>query len=304
VGADESDAAPKAITVETAAQARLGLTVAAVKGAATPISTPATGRVLESSTLLESDSALAAASAGFAASRVEVERLQKAYSEGHSVSRREVEAAREQAQADLQKVNAARRRLAMEWGGGVVGIPARHRAELIDDLSHSRGELVRVEVPAGTPLPRPGSSLELRGNTPADSFAATVLGAMPLIDQPQLHGLLVEVKVDPNRLPVGQTLSVEVPAPEVPGRDGVVLPRGALIRRDADVWAYVQTAPTTFVRRPVRNYKQISTGWFVATGFAPGDRVVATGAIALLGVEIPPAADIGKKVDSPSPPKE
>jgi hypothetical protein len=59
------------------------------------------------------------------------------------------------------------------------------------------------------------------------------------------------------------------------------------------VWVYVQTAPTSFVRREVRDFRPGVSGWFVAKGFAPGDRVVATGAAALLGIESPAAADAG-----------
>ena len=89
-------------------------------------------------------------------------------------------------------------------------------------------------------------------------------GSIPLADpRLQTRGVLVEVKGDATRLPIGQMLSAEVPAAEVAGADGVVLPRGALIRRDARIWAYVQTAPTVFVRRPVQDYKPIATGWFV-----------------------------------------
>ena len=296
VAADESnETGPKTITVEAAAQARFGVTIAVLKGAAAPTASASAGRVLDPSTLLQADSELATAAATFAASRAEVDRTQKLYAEDRTVSRRAVEAAHAQAQADLQKVNAARRQLAMEWGGGVADLQAHQRAELMDNLSHAKAELVRVEVPAGMPMPRAGSNLEVRGNGPEDVFSGTVLGSMPLADpRLQTRGVLVEVKAEPARLPIGQMLSAEVPAAEVAGTDGVVLPRGSLIRRDARIWAYVQTAPTSFVRRQVREYKPIATGWFVVTGFAPGDRVVASGAAALLGVESPAPADTDK----------
>ena len=298
VAADELEEGPgpKAIVVDATSQTRFGVGIVVLKGAAAPTATTSTGRVLDPGTLLQADSELATAAAGFAASRAEVDRAQKLYSEDRTVSRRAVEAAHAQAQADLQKVNAARRQLALQWGGGIADLPAHRRAEIIENLSHARAELVRVEIPAGTPMPRVGSSLEVRGNTPADVFTGTVLGSMPLADpRLQTRGVLVEVKGDATRLPIGQMLSAEVPAAEVAGTDGVVLPRGALLRKDARIWAYVQTAPTTFVRRQVRDYKAISTGWFVAKGFAPGDRVVGAGAAALLGVESPqPAADTGK----------
>jgi hypothetical protein len=294
VAAEESDegAGPKVITVDAAAQARFGVMIAVLKGAAAPTGSTTTARVLDPSALLQADSELAAAAASFAASRAEVQRTQKLYSEDRTVSRRAVEAANVQAQADLQKVNAARRQLAMEWGGGVADLQAHRRAELIDALSHTRAELVRVEVPAGTPVPRASSTIEVRGSSASDVYSGTVLGALPSADpRLQTRGVLVEVRGDATRLPIGEMLSAEVPAAEVAGTDGVVLPRGALLRRDSRIWVYVQTAPTSFVRRQVRDYKPIATGWFVAKGFAPGERVVAAGAAALLGVESPAPAD-------------
>ena len=286
-------AGPKAITVDAVAQARFGVSVATLKGVVAPTGTPTTARVLDPSSLLKLDSELAAAAAGFAASRAEALRTRKLFSEDRTVSARVVEAASAQEQADLQRVNAAHRELALEWGGGVADLQAHRRAELLDELAGAKAELVRVEIPTGSPIPRAGTSIEVRGNSASEVFSGAVLGTLPATADPRLQtrGVLVELKGDAAKLPIGQMLSAEVPGVEVAGVDGVILPRAALLRRDARVWVYVQTAPTAFVRREVRDFRPGLSGWFVAKGFAPGDRVVATGAAALLGVESPaPAA--------------
>ena len=285
-------AGPKAITVDAVAQARFGVSVATLKGVAAPTGTTSTARVLDPGPLLKLDSELAAAAAGFAASRAEALRTRKLFSEDRTVSARVVEAASAQEQADLQRVNAAHRELALEWGGGVANLQAHRRAELLDELAGAKAELVRVEIPTGSPIPRAGTSIEVRGNSASEVFAGVVLGTLPIADpRLQTRGVLVELKGDAAKLPIGQMLSAEVPAAEVAGVDGVILPRAALLRRDARVWVYVQTAPTAFVRREVRDFRPGLSGWFVAKGFAPGDRVVATGAAALLGIESPAPAD-------------
>lgn len=296
VAAEESDegsaAGPKAITVDPAAQARFGVTLATLKGAAAPIDAASTARVLDPSGLLQLDSELAAAAASFAASRTEAQRLRKLYSEDRTASARAVEAASAQSEADLQRVNTAHRQLALEWGGGVANMQAHQRADLLNELANSHAELVRVEVPEGVPIPRAGSTLQVRGNSAAEVFSGAVLGTLPIGDpRLQTRGVLVELKGEAAKLPIGQMLSAEVPSADVAGSDGVILPRAALLRRDARVWVYVQTAPTAFVRREVRDFRPVISGWFVAKGFAPGDRVVATGAAALLGVESPAPAD-------------
>jgi hypothetical protein len=287
-------AGPKVITVDAVAQARFGVSVATLKGVTAPTGTPTTARVLDPGSLLKLDSELAAAAAGFAASRAEALRARKLFSEDRTVSARVVEAASAQEQADLQRVNAAHRELALEWGGGVANLQAHRRAELLDELAGAKAELVRVEIPTGSPIPRTGTTLEVRGNSASEVFAGAVLGTLPTADpRLQTRGVLVELKGDAAKLPIGQMLSAEVPGVEVAGVDGVILPRAALLRRDARVWVYVQTAPTAFVRREVRDFRPGVSGWFVAKGFASGDRVVATGAAALLGIESPAPADAG-----------
>jgi hypothetical protein len=286
-------AGPKAIAVDAAAQARFGVTLAALKGVAAPTDAETTARVLDPASLLQLDGVLATAAASFTASRTEVLRVRKAYSEDRTASYRDVQAANAQAGADLERVNAARRELALRWGGGVADMQAHRRAELLNDLANAHAELVRVEIPTSTPIPRAGSNLTVRGSSAAEVFSGEVLGGLPPTADPggsPTRSVLVELKADAAKLPVGQMLSAEVPNADVEGTDGVILPRAALVRRDARAWVYVQTAPAEFIRREVHGPRSVTSGWFVAQGFAPGDRVVATGAPALLGVESPAPA--------------
>ena len=285
----------KAVTLDPAAQMRFGVAITTLAGANAPNGVATTARVLDPSPLLLLDSELATAAATFSASRAEALRTRKLFEEDRTASRRAVEAATAQEQADLQKVNAARRQLALEWGGGLADLPAHKRAELLDELTHGRAELVRVEIPSGLTTPGVGSIIEVRGSSESDVYGGTVLGTLPTADpRLQTRGLLVQLKgTAAAKLPIGQMLAAKLPAAaaDPAGGTGVVLPRSALLRRDSRVWVYVQTAPTAFQRREVRDYQPVLNGWFVASGFAPGDRVVTTGAAALLGIESPAPAE-------------
>jgi len=291
--AEEPDeaAAPKAISLDSAAQIRFGVSVVSLAVAAAPNGTTTTARVLDPSTLLQLDSELASASASFTASRDEAARTKKLYSEDRTASYRAVQAAHAQEQVDLQKVIAVRRRLATEWGGGIADLQAHSRAELLSDISAAKAELVRVELPAGVATPKPNSTLQIHGYSEADTFGGTVLGVLPTVDpRLQTRGVLVKLKGEAAKLPIGQMLSAEVPT-SGPGTLGVILPRASLLRHDSRVWVYVQTGADTFVRKEVHEYRPVPNGWFVPKGFAPGDHVVAAGAEALLGVESPGASD-------------
>jgi hypothetical protein len=283
---------PKAVTVDAAAQTRFGIAITTLKSAAAPTGGATTARVLDPGPLLQLDSELSAASASLVASRAEAERTRKLFAQERTASARAVEAANAQEQADLQRVTGTQRRLALEWGGGLADLPVNRRAALLNDLAHARAELIRVELPANTPVPKAGSTIDVHGASESAVLTATVLGTLPLADSRlQTRGVLAELKGEAATLSIGQMLTAEIPAAAASATAGVVLPRSALLRRDSHVWAYVQTAPTTFVRREVRNYRPVLAGWFVAEGFAAGDRIVAAGAVALLGVESPASAD-------------
>ena len=293
-GADEPNevAAPKAITLEPAAQMRFGVLVTTLRAATAPSGVSTTARVLDPSRLLQLDSELASSAATFTASKAEALRLRKLYSEDRTASLRAVEMASAQEQADLQRVNAARRQLALEWGGGIAGLTAHNRSALLNELAGGRALLARVEVPAGMPLPGVGTSVELRGNSESEVFPSSVIGSLPTADpRLQTRGVLVELKGEAAKLSIGQMLSAQVPKANDPPVVGVVLPRSALVRRGARVWVYAQTSPNTFVRREVHDYHPVPGGWFVASGFTEGDRIVAGGAAALLGIEAPAATE-------------
>lgn len=286
--AQTGNAQPQPITVSAGEQARLGVLTQSLTAAPAPAGSATTARVLDPGPLIQLDADLTAASASLAASRAEASRTRKLYAQDRTASARAVETADAQAQADLQRVNSARRRLLLEWGDAVAGLAAKRRAALMSDLAHVRSELVRVELPPEAPVPGAGALIRLQSGAAAQPMQAKVLGVLPVADpRLQTRGLLAELTGTQATLAVGQMLSAQLPAPAAAA--GVVLPRGALLRKDSQVWVYVQTAPTTFVRREVAGFQPLDAGWFVSGGFTPGERVVTAGVAALFGAETPAA---------------
>jgi hypothetical protein len=284
LGAQGSVAPPQPVTLSAAEQARLGVQTQVLVAAPAPQGLATTARVLDPGPLIQLDADLTAASASLTASRAEAARTRKLYAEDRTASARALETADAQAQADLQRVNGTQRRLLLEWGDGVAGLPARGRGALLNDLAHVRSELVRVELPPEAPVPPVGAIIRLQSSAAATVMQAKVLGMLPVADpRLQTRGLLAELTGAQATLAVGQMLGAQLPASAA--ASGVVLPRGALLRKDSQVWAYVQTAASTFVRREVTGYQPLTAGWFVSGGFTPGERVVTAGAAALLGVE-------------------
>jgi hypothetical protein len=286
-GSGLADGVPKPVTLDAAEQTRLGVVVSSLSAAPAPSGRQTTARVLDPGPLLDLDSELAAARASLNASQAEAQRTRQLFTEDRTASARAVEAANSQAQADRQRVESAQRRIALEWGKGIANLKPHKRTALLNDLAQVRAELIRVELPPGLSVPSSTVALRERGDSP--ELNAAVLGTLPAADpRLQTRGLLVELRGADARLAIGSMLLARIP--EAGGAAGVLLPRSALIRKDSKVWAYVQTAPTGFLRRELLEYQLVPDGWFVSRGFSPGDRVVTAGAASLFAIEAPAAA--------------
>jgi hypothetical protein len=87
------------------------------------------------------------------------------------------------------------------------------------------------------------------------------------------------------------TAYLEVPGPR---RQGVVIPRSAVVRQSGKTWVYVQTALDQFARREVSLEDPTAEGWF-ARSISAGDRVVTTGAQTLLSEEFKSQIQVGEE---------
>jgi hypothetical protein len=146
--------------------------------------------------------------------------------------------------------------------------------------------LAKVEIPAGERIDRGLSTARV-----------VVLGHE---DHPLLGTAIARTASDPKTL--GQALLFHVPTDGLdlrPGQPitaylptsgnslrGVVVPRSAIVRFAGRTWAYVELGGDRFSRREVAPDRPTADGWFVATGWSPGDRVVTLGPEALLSEEL------------------
>jgi membrane fusion protein, multidrug efflux system len=66
---------------------------------------------------------------------------------------------------------------------------------------------------------------------------------------------------------------------------GVIVPTSAVVHFDGKTFAFAQIGPDRFVRKEISTGHPVESGYFVDADFVPGDRVVVTGAQALLSEE-------------------
>jgi len=265
------------------AQIRLGVGTLRLQPDQAALTAEAIGRVLDIGTLAQLEAEIESAAATAAASASEAKRLEILAADDQNASRQALEAATAQAAADAARQQLALRRLALEWGPGLTELGAEQRRQLISEITTGQAALLRVDPME--PADSTAGAVRLRPDASSPPIATESLGMAAMTDpRMQTLGWLVLVRGgDAVDLRPGRVLAAEIESGEV--RDGVILPRSALVRVDGFDWVYLRISDDEFLRRKVVGARMQSDGWFVSSGFKPGDDIVDSGAGSLLAVE-------------------
>ena len=279
-------AGPDLVKMPPATQARLGVVTAPLRAAHRGASISGFARGLDAVPLATLDSDIATAVSALVASQAQAARARALNAADQTVSRQVSEAAVAQARTDAAKLTLLRRRLGLEWGPSVAALPDARRGRLVADLAAGRAALVRIDAAGGLAQIRVTASHDLG---PGGPVRAAILGPVRIGD-PRLQstGLLALV-TGPRALSLGSGSVVPATIAQGAGAQGVILPRGALLRTGGQTYAFVRRGPGDFERRPVTGGLTDPDGLFVASGFRAGEAVVTTGASQLFAAQSAPA---------------
>ncbi len=299
------------VTLDAETQQRIGLKAAPPKSSTISPEIKGYGRVLDPAPLAALVAELDSARAGSMASQKEFERL-KLLREQNNASERALQAAESSAQRDQILVESVRTRLISAWGAALG--KRTDLNNLVESLAPMASVLVRIDLRAGEELPAApgrarivpmgaedklgnGNSTSVgrqeNGNSPSPyplpggegGIEAELVGPASSVDpQIQGQGFLYLVKSNSSRLTPGMALSGYLPLPGEPLK-GSVVPDSAVVRFSGHGWIYVQTGDQTFTRREIALDRRMEEGWFVSGGFSNNERVVISGAQALLSEE-------------------
>ncbi len=268
-------------------QARIGLETEGLTAVTQSQESTAYGVVLDPAPLAARDAELASARAAVDASRAEYERARLLHSEQQNVSLKDFESARAKFQVDQAQLNLLNQRLADEWGAKIAAMAPVERARLIDALTKRVAGLVRLSMPPGQSFaPEPTQARVAALGFDNQPLVTHSIWFAPTVDshlQGQSFLLIIQAQGFPVRPGTAVTAHLESPDAAKPG---VVIPEAAVVRTGDRAWAYAQIAPMQFERRNLVVTSPAARGWFVTTGFTAGDRIVVSGAQALLSEEL------------------
>ena len=274
------------VRLDSESQLRLGLKAIELQPAAQAPALTATGRLLDPFPLADLHVELVASQAAARASKAQFERVGQLAGQDANMSQRDLEAAETQFRADDGRRSIAEQRLRSDWGDEIATMDPRAREELVAALLAGRSAIAQVALPAGVRLDPPPAAarleidgepaaLEARSITPAAQADHVTLG--------QAYLLRVDAGASPFR--PGSAVTAWLPRGG-PAEAGVVVPSAALVRCDGAAWAWIQRDADRFERRLVALDRPAEDGWFVSSGFQPGESVVVAGAQALLCAQL------------------
>jgi hypothetical protein len=286
VGLAAGPALAAGVTLDAAAQRRLGVQTAPLEAARRSAGTSGFARVLDAVPLATLESDLAAATSALQASQAEAARTRALAAADATVSRKVAEAARAQARADAAKLTLLRRRLGLEWGPALAAMPDARRDQLVAAIAGGRASLVRIDAADGAPTEHGAGWLDLG---PHGRIQATILGPARVGDPRLQSAGLLAVVTGPAAMWLATGVTMPASLAAGAGAMGVVVPRAALLRTGGQTFAYVRRSPTAFERRPIQGGVSEPAGLFAPQGFRPGEAVVVAGATQLFAAERAPA---------------
>jgi len=272
------------VTVEVKIQQSIGLQTTPLAPVQLSPQVKAYGRVLDVSPLASLLAEMTAAEAASQTSQAELKRV-KTLAAQNNASERALQAAQAAAAHEQAQIQSVRLRLLAGWGGAIS--QRQDLPDFVQSLATLTTALVQLDLPAGEVLPAtPTSACLFTLGDQTKPIAAEWLGHSSTAD-PQMQGqrFLFLVLSNSSGLVPGTSVSGFLNLPGEP-RAGVSLPRSAIVRFNGATWVYLQIQDEQFQRQKVTLEEPLESGWFVASGLKPQDKVVTIGGQQLLSEEL------------------
>jgi len=268
------------VTLDAATQERIGLKIESPAPALWQPQLNAVGNVADPLAFAAAVADYESARVTAAASRSDFERTQTLAGQNNA-SPRTLEAAKTTAERDALAVASLKAKFAGDWGEHLAA--QTNLAAVAEKLQYDETSLVKLSLPVGVfPDPLPGIATIFLFGSETNSTEADLADDLHVAPATQTQTLLFSVN---KKLPSGLAVTAQLHTSGEP-LNGVVVPPSAVLRHQGAGWVYVQTDANQFERREIPLDRLMANGWFVSEHLSATNRIVVTGAQAVLSAEL------------------
>jgi hypothetical protein len=286
--AKDKDAETPGVTLKAEEMQGLGLTVQPALAAQYQGQVSGYGVVTALDAIAQADSDFLTAQATSAQSEAAAARARSlATGEEAAISREQLEVVQSKAAADQAALALAGRKREAAFGLNAPFRDPAARARVMREFASGAAVLVRVTFPA-TGGEAPKRLIISRMGADAKSWTATTIWDAPA--DPAVPGRSFYAIVHGSDLAQNERVTAAIPSGAA--QAGAKIPARSVVFGESESWAYVQTAPRTFLRTHVDTGRSQDDGYFV-TNIKPGDKIVVDGAGLLLAHEVNPSTEAG-----------
>lgn len=288
------------VRVSVASQAASGLATRALEAAASEEFIEVYGSVVDIRPLLDSRGRylvalgeVRARRAALAAAEGEFQRMQLLYRDDRNVSEQALRNAQSHYRSESAQLAAAQAAvdaladaLRTAWGETVAGWAANADSRNLQPLLERRSYLVLLAFPFDLPRTVARAAVAVAPVTAREQMRpARYVSDAPTVEA-ALPGQTFFYLADGSDLRAGTRVVARV-STGGGKRNGVLVPREAVVWHAGKSWVYVRRDPETFARHVVDATRELGSGWFnPAVDLEPGDEVVVSGAQLLLSEEL------------------
>jgi hypothetical protein len=267
-------------TLDPETQERLGLKIETPTPAQWEPQLGAVGNVADPLIFAAAAADFEAARAAAAASQSDFERI-KTLAAQNNASPRALETAQATATRDALAVKTAQAKFAGDWGVHLAARP--DLAAYAEALQTNELSLVKLSLPVGTfPAPLPQHATVSLFGSETNSLSGDFSDDLGVAPATQTQMLLFSVN---KKLPPGIAVTARLKTSGEPVT-GVMVPFSAVLRHQGAGWVYVQMDTNRFLRTEIPLDRLTDGGWFISENLSATNRIVVTGAQAVLSAEL------------------
>lgn len=283
----------RAIELDEDALKLSGIETAELVSKSVPAEVAVFGSVLSPAPLIDLIRQTDTARAEIAVSKESLVRLEKLFTAGELVARKDVDAAKAVQVRNLAALQGLEDRLALEWGPWFSAKSPAERDSLIKELLAGTRAIIRLAIPRGEALAAKPLAARLHAFSQENETirATNILPASTVDAAYQAQPYLAFIETRGTHWPVGLSLSGVMELDGKP-REGRFIQQSAVVFYLGKGWVYQRKEDGSFERFEIDMDAPVDGGWLATGGEMSHAKIVTKGAQALLSKEtLAPAED-------------